>query len=213
MLKIGNEAEGTKTLCCGPCRSAPIIGRLRTTKTGFVPGELINFNASLRNQSNKPIKVCAVKLIQYLSFTARHFSEKTKSEFRDVAVIYCPQPIGPNDFYEWNGLLQIPPVCSTLNNMTSVVRNIQIEYFLSLYFDVTTFSMSTNLKVPIVIGTVPLSTEDNQMRENGLPTYENCMYGPCEAQTPPADNPYSKGEILDNDENTFKPIYPYFKFN
>lgn len=209
VFKLGHEAEAQKTLCCWPCESDPIIGRLKTNKTGYVPGEFIRFQAALHNQSHKPIKICAVKLIQQMRF---HATTKTRSEVRDVALVYCPQPINAGEFYDWSGSLQIPPICSTLNHLTSVCRNIEIEYSLSLYFDVTTFSFSTNIQVPIVVGTVPMQSEDRVQNDVALPSYESCMYGACESRMP-SEETGRKGEILNSDENTFKPIYPYFKFD
>ena len=177
-----------------------------------MPGEFIKFQASLHNQSNKPIKICAVKLIQRMRFHANHLSTKSRSEVRDVALVYCPQSIGANDFYDWSGALQIPPVCSTLNQQTTVCRNIEVEYTLSLYFDVTTFSFSTNIQVPIVVGTVPLQREDRGESDVALPSYESCMYGTCEMEVV-NDESGRKGEVLNSDENTFKPVYPYFKLD
>ena len=193
-LRLGNEAEGQKTVCCWPCKSDPITGKLKTTKTGYVPGEFIKFEASLHNQYLKPIKICAVKLTQNMRFYAQG---STKFGNRDLELVYCPQLIGAGDFYEWSGSIQIPPVCSNLTRETSVCSNIEVWYTLALYFDAGTFSFRTMIAVPIVIGTVPMQSETGIQTEACLPSYASCMYA----------------STVDSDGWVFRPIYPYFKLD
>ena len=60
-----NEVEVTdhKVLCCLCCASNPIIATVKLPRTGYVPGEMINFDAEIENRSNTVMKRSVVKLI------------------------------------------------------------------------------------------------------------------------------------------------------
>ncbi len=136
---------------------------------------------------------------------------KTKTETRDVAELLCPNKVDARDFYTWNGKIQIPPICPSLNQFTSACRIIEIEYYIDLYFDVNTMSFSSDILIPITIGTVPLN--NGNTTNSLLPSYESCMYGAGDFHMPNEDSNEKKGKVINSDESSFVPVYPYYKFD
>ena len=45
------HAQDSKTLCCLCCKSGPIEADFHIEKMGFVPGEYLNFNANVENNT------------------------------------------------------------------------------------------------------------------------------------------------------------------
>lgn len=166
------------------------------------------FKAVINNQSNKPIKSVVVKLVQTLRF---HATSKTRTDTRDVVSLQCPNKVGARDFYTWNGRIKIPPVCPSLNKQTNMCKIIEIDYYIDLHVDVSTMSVSRDILIPLTIGTVPL--QDPSRPEASAPTYESCMYGAGEYQVPLEDSNGRKGEMLNSDEASFAPVYPFYKFD
>lgn len=178
---------------------------------GFVPGESIRFKVTIDNQSNRQINLVAVKLLQHLEF---HATRKSKSDRREVAILHYGNQIGSKENQTWDGSLRIPPVCNTLNTCTTTCSIIELNYYLSLYFDVSTMSMSKDFMVPVRIGTVPIRENNivDSIIEDPVPSYESCIYGRNSTVMPSEDNG-RKGEILNSDETSFAPMYTYYKFD
>ena len=173
---------------------------------GFVCGELILFNAVVDNRSNKSVTM-STRLIQNLRF---HTRSKTKSCKRVIGETTYPGRVEPRTNVTWKGALIIPPVCQSSN---ASCRIIEITYTIDFNFSSNGVSISTDLLVPITIGTIPLRSveamSDDMNASNLPPSYEACMFGPNPNQMPPDYE--DKREIIESDDASFRPMYPYYK--
>ncbi|CAF0782805.1 unnamed protein product [Brachionus calyciflorus] len=195
-----------KTLCCGPCSSKPITVTFSVSKIGHVPGEPILFNVSVVNQTRKEIKQMKVTLMQNLRFEAK---SRVRNCTRKVASMEFPNKVGIKTTEKWNNLpILIPSVSpSTMGNS----RLIDVSYELFLNFDATGVSTSTDLNVPIVIGTIPLR-KGNKIGNTDLPfLLEECVFEPDPIQIKENEQKQKRREVFETDANTFKPLYPYYK--
>lgn len=191
--------SGEKVVCCGLCKSDPITVDFSVLKQGYVPGECIVFNANIDNKSNRDVKDVAVDLYQLIHF---HATTKTYTERRSVAKIKYPNSIAAQAQAKWdNSVLLIPSVCSSSNGTCKIIV---VEYQLVLKFSVSG-AMSKELKIPITIGTVPLSYEPL----NYPFTYEGDTLAPNTLFDNAKEE--DKGEIVDTNNNVYKPVYPYYK--
>ncbi len=221
-------ASETKILCCGPCKSDPIIATFQVMKQGFVPGETLVFSATIDNKSNKEIKELKVTLRQNIRF---HATSKTKSTYRDVSVLRYPNKISQRSIEHWNNVtVQIPPIVSSSNG---TCRIINVSYSIILNFDASGVAISKDVPIPITIGTIPLYDSNpntnqilmNQNNNNNFnispannnyngvpppPTYQECMFDRDASSSLKPDENELKGEIIQSDANIFKPIYPYY---
>jgi hypothetical protein len=128
-----------------------------------------------------------------------------------LASLECSNKIGARDLYTWNGIIKTPPVCPSLNKQTNMCKNIEIDYYIALNVDVGTMYSSRDILIPLTIGTVPL--QDPSRPEASGPLYESCMYGAGDYQVPFEDSNGRKGEMLNSDEASFAPVYPFYKFD
>ena len=170
---------------------------------GFVPGEQICFDLVVDNKSNRDIKAPTASLVQVVRLQA---TTKSKTTHRKVTTLELPKRIEERTCENFDNMkLLVPPVCSSSFGTS---RIIDISYYFDLNFDAAGPSVSTDLNVPIVIGTVPLASDDN----NRQSTYSNLTY---EASIFDANQfkqeLIDKGEIMQSDADTYRPFYPYYK--
>lgn len=192
----------TKILCCGCCSSDPITVTFSTLKTGFVPGEIIVSNVNIDNRSNREVKKITLKLVQELNFTgsSRELIVKTtkvRKCFRNIVEMNFTQIVPPktNQNLEGNTRIIIPSIAASSNGISKIIV---INYLLVFTFKCSG-SLSKDISIPITIGTIPFET-------TYIPSYEECF----NEITPEIAEPV-KGEIIESDLSTFKPLYPYYK--
>lgn len=78
MYKRPAESQNFKYLCCWCCKSGPITGIIRTSKSGYVAGESVVFDFVIQNHSRR---VCGV--------TALFVKVSSKVKFQPAS-IHCP---------------------------------------------------------------------------------------------------------------------------
>ena len=207
-------------MCCGPCQTLPIISKFLVKKSmeylslfnkiaqiifnlyfkaGYVAGEPILFNVDIENQSRREVKDLKLKLIQRIKLKT---TRKTKMCLRTIAVLNHSKTIEGKSNEKWNGSLTIPSVCSSSKG----VSLIDINYLLVFSFSARGSSNLTDMTIPISIGTVPF-THENQKSST---SYENCLFGTTE-KSQLNINKNMKGDMMESDYNSFKPQYQYFK--
>ena len=98
------------------------------TKLGcYVPGENIDFKASIENKSSRELKHLTVDLIQNLKF---HASGETRKCSRKVAQVTYQSKIPSRSSENWtNGCLPIPAVCPSSNNTCKII---EISYIIKI---------------------------------------------------------------------------------
>ena len=105
----GNSRDH-KRLCCLCCKSGPISAVIATNRSGYVPGEMIGFNAEVENLSNREMNKSTLKLVEIVKYKA---TSKTKTVERTVAKLRRG-PIGPGTSDFWEGVtMRIPAVPPT----------------------------------------------------------------------------------------------------
>lgn len=149
--KQAGHIRDYKTLCCLCCKSGPISAVITTNRTGYVPGELIGFNAEVDNQANKEMTGSFLNLVEVVTFkTAR----KNKTEKRVVAEIRRGR-IGPGSSDYWEGvLMRVPALPPT--NLAGTCNIIDVQYKLDFHVDPSGMSFDLVVSLPITIGTIPL---------------------------------------------------------
>jgi hypothetical protein len=147
-----------------------------------------------------------LELIEQIRF---HSTRKTKLCTRVVAMINFPRKLGPQDVYEWTHRetpLVVPPVASTSNGTCKII---DISYLLNLNFDASGISVSTDMRIPLVIGTIPMRDQNqSQNDENKLSTQFKYLASIFESTGDYEEE--IKGEVVESDRNNFKPFYPYY---
>lgn len=144
-----------------------------------------------------------VNLVQTVIF---HSTAKKRTCRRNVALVKFPGKIGARSEESWeNVALIVPPVCSS--SVSESCRIIKISYYLHLCIDAGGFSISKELSLPVLIGTIPLP----DMAYHLSPTYQESIFTPSSTKIM-SDYDYDpKAEMFESDINTFKPHYPYYK--
>ena len=119
-----------------------------------MPGEEIIFNIKINNQSTKKVNHLHIDLLQKIRF----FANCGKSTMRSVAVaaLQFPNPVNPKSIESFEGRLVVPSVSTSSSNLCRI-----INVFYELIFTFGASGLSTNeyLAIPIVIGSIPLSSE------------------------------------------------------
>jgi hypothetical protein len=175
--KQAGHSRDYKTLCCLCCKSGPISAVITTNRTGYVPGELIGFNAEVDNQANKEMTGSFLNLVEVVTFkTAR----KNKTERRVVAEIRRGR-IGPGTSDYWEGvMMRVPALPPT--NLAGTCNIIDVQYKLDFHVDPSGMSFDLVVSLPLTIGTIPL--------QEYFPTLAPPPPYPCMEQNLP---PYAAG--------------------
>lgn len=124
------------------------------SKTGWVPGEKIQFSVRIKNMSTRQLGTPTVCLNQQFILMA---TQKTKKVSRAISCTILSRTVDKNRTEEFNDIeLVVPPrVCpSTL----SASRIMQVSYFVDLSINKNGGVRRSDLKIPVVIGTVPLKS-------------------------------------------------------
>ncbi|XP_061173307.1 arrestin domain-containing protein 17-like [Saccostrea echinata] len=142
------EIQNFKYVCCWCCKSGPITGILRTSKTGYVSGEPVVFDITIQNRSRR---VCGVSVV-FLKETIYHakgekkvcVSEIKKSQYEDV----MPGEIQTWDDEEFD-VPSVPPPC------LEGCKLITIDHYLKLVIDPAGPAFHLTVPLKLIIGSIP----------------------------------------------------------
>lgn len=162
---------------------------------GYVCGEAIYFDVSIDNKTKKQIKEMKVSLIQVIKLKA---SGKVKTSMRAVALLKNTKTVHQLSSTSWASQLFIPPVCASSTGLSKIV---DISY-LALFNYVTDDSDTAFLKIPVEIGTIPMNEGNKFKYSHEISPFDSTNIRPMSDL---------KGEVIENDKNTFKPYYPFYK--
>ncbi|XP_030831183.1 arrestin domain-containing protein 3 [Strongylocentrotus purpuratus] len=144
-----------KTVCCLCCASGPIVLKGMIDKRGYVPGEYIFISLDLNNNSSRRIIDITAKLQQRGHFTAqRHGTGRThtRQAVKTVAELKLAgcEAMGSVNYDRLKMLIPPIPPCAYEN-----CPNIKLEYYVEIEGDVAGTPMDAEVKLPLVIGTIP----------------------------------------------------------
>ena len=122
-----------------------------TFRTGYVPGEIIGFNAEIDNQSNRDMRSSKLSLIKHVTYVTR---KKNKYVSRIIAQTKHGR-VSAGDSDLWEGVvMKIPAVPPT--NLAGVCNVIKVRYTLELCVVPNGPAFDLEVQLPVTIGTVPL---------------------------------------------------------
>lgn len=161
-LNVATVRENMKQFSCGPCRSAPMIMTVCIPMTGYVPGQLIMVTVDVMNKSKKDISEVKIKLRRQVKYVGQSPSERSKS-VQCTLVKYQCSGVDRNRSVGYERRLLLPP-----EPPSRVTGIIQIEYFVEVTAKVPGMYASPRVKIPIMIGTVPLTNLDKSQTRSSV---------------------------------------------
>ncbi|RMZ97900.1 arrestin domain-containing 3-like [Brachionus plicatilis] len=189
-----------KVLCCGPCSSKPISVSFIVLKTGFVPGEHIYFDVEVENRTKREVKKIKVVLMQNLTFQAK---KRFHNCTRKVTSMEFRQKIDAKKTEVFKNMkMLIPSISPSTMGCSSLI---DVSYELFLNFDATGLSVSSDLNIPIQIGTMPVRKA--KMPSNLKFEFEECVFEPNLVEI----KQNKQKQIFESNANVFKPKYPFYK--
>lgn len=150
-LNVATVQETMKQYRCRLCRSGPLIMTVSIPMIGYVSGQLILVTVEVMNKSGRDISEIKIKLRRQINYISQTPNEWIKSVFNTLAKYQC-SGVGRNRSAGYVRRLLIPP--ESPSRSTSVIR---IEYFVEVVADMSDRRASERVRIPIVIGTVPLA--------------------------------------------------------
>lgn len=136
-----------------------IYASFRLHKSGFVPGEVVTFEAYINNTSSRDVIRNRIMLMQYLRLIGQKENiTKIREEKREMARLVIDKRVRGNTSKEVKSSepFILPQVCTTLDGLC---RIIDVKYALIFTFGVRG-SSNKELEIPITIGNVPLQNEN-----------------------------------------------------
>ncbi|XP_022333363.2 arrestin domain-containing protein 5-like [Crassostrea virginica] len=157
--KRSEEAEDVQTVGC--CKEYVRVN-LKTSKSGYVPGEIIQLEAAIDNQTQGVLNQAWVSLVMNTALRTKDKDLLTEEVIRNWPV----QEIPANSTSTLNDIeLVVPPLPSSGSRFCN---NIDIHYSLKLCVQLTSHSYCT-ASVDLLIGNVPLYGCHSNFREFNKP--------------------------------------------
>jgi hypothetical protein len=201
ILKIPSQMEVSRSFCCGPCKSGPLLVIGTIPQSGYVPGQMIFVTAEIVNSSNVEISHLTFSLKKNVIYYCQSPRVKSRREV-DTVIEKRVNGVAKHDSARFEQKLLIPSVPPT---NISYCRVIHITYniLIKLYTSGTHFN--PNLEIPITIGTVPLNmtlntiqaiSNPNEMPTNTYPHPNEIMPHPIQMPMPmPMPNTHIPREL------------------
>ena len=169
MLFSGHSRKH-KRLCCLCCKSGPITAVISSNRAGYVPGEMIGFNAEVENLSNRMMEVgfdnvktqtnhidifvqgSFLNLVEIVEYRA---AGEIRTEKRVVTKVERGEiPPGNSDY--WEGVtMRVPALPPT--NLGGNCSIIDVQYRLEFHVDPSGWAFDLVVKIPIIIGKTHLT--------------------------------------------------------
>ncbi|XP_059473871.1 arrestin domain-containing protein 17-like isoform X2 [Neocloeon triangulifer] len=216
--------QKSKKFCCWCCASNPVNIVLTLPTGGAVPGETLLPTLDIENNSRVYLSLITLKLVKSVTYKARGGNtKKVEVSIAEKNLGYVDS--GQSHTFEREAL-QIPPLPPSNLNNCSVI---DLEYYLEAHFSPSSFYCSFQVRLPVVVGTIPLSLNFAQYapavqnpplgwnfspsapHRDGSPnypdlpppTYEASVFG-ARSTVERTDNQFVFGE------KNFAPMYPVY---
>lgn len=144
--------ENSSHSCCWPCSKGKIVYTLKVQFGAYAPGQIVNYSLQISNQSMDDTEGYVLEFSQKITFNARtpHHKERhtTKVLVSKRLTDTCLRL--SNRMFEGDFLIPaIPPT----TDKSSIIC---VEYYLKITVQLPCCKPNTDLKVPLVIGTIPI---------------------------------------------------------
>ncbi|CRK98596.1 CLUMA_CG012194, isoform A [Clunio marinus] len=231
-LRIPTKVEKIDTFFCGFCKTAPVYMAASIPMSGFVPGQNIPVCIEINNESRiaiDDVKVSLKKLVCYHSQTPKM---KTKEEIISVKEIRSGE-VRKRSKGKFDQRFAIPPLPPSNTNYCRVIN---VSYEIHVTAKVSGLHVNPVLKLPITLGTVPLSSPQNNLNVSqqssstpsptgNLLTFSDILHPQSNTQEtnrelpPPSYHEAMGSAVQLNEEGehsmgtrTFNPMYPVYSF-
>lgn len=226
LLPIKMEAQ--KTFCCGICTSKPLLLSASIPMGGYVPGQAINVAIEVNNQSNTDVDYVKTTLKKIFTYHAQIPYTWTKQDVVTEVEGRFIEGVKKRSRKSFNHQLFIPAVPPTNNQC----RVLTVAYQVQVKCKIKGPSSGPILIFPIIIGTVPLNSNQNAISLPGTTpsitemTYDQMLMTPSitgQSNPPPyTEAIFTQGsgnsgiELADAGEHTmgslrpFNPMYPVY---
>lgn len=147
------KLELEKAFCCFCCRSGPMAVITSIPQTGYVSGQILPITCEVDNASNVNLTAVKFELRKLVTF----HTNQPRSEKRESKVIIANLSVGPVNGSEsrtFTQQLEIPALPPT-NLLNCGI--IALDYDLHVECEVSGPHRNLTGKVPITLGTIPLS--------------------------------------------------------
>jgi len=148
--RVAGHAQDSKTLCCLCCKSGPIEADFHVEKCGFVPGEYLNFDANVENNSDKDLPGTQISIQQNVRFIAHTKSRTVNHDFCEVD---WKDEIDDGEDFKKTSYIQVPALPPSNLRFCNII---DIDYVVQFKVRVPMGSFDMRLQIPIIVGTIPL---------------------------------------------------------
>ena len=149
--RTAGSSSRQKKLGCFCWRSGNISASLNTARTGYVSGEVIQFQAQVENLSSNDLDSVFLSLVQEVTFKTCGGEMR---EDREVARLHWREKLLARSGDDWEGDLTLPPLPpSGLAGHCSII---DLQYRLDLQVNPAGRSAPLVVSLPIILGTRPL---------------------------------------------------------
>lgn len=188
-LRFPVKMEELKSFCTFSCGKQEAYLSASIAQGGFVPNEEIKVLCTINNKTNVPFE--GVTFTLQRKITATVTMPMTKSRQNKTNVVERVYPIEPktNTTTEITGVLTVP-VCPVSSNFAAYIHT---DYFVKAEFRVVGCHSNVTLRLPVQIGTMPLSSAPSLI--NQVPLAPMPAVQLSQLPTAPPDNSGEKEAI------------------
>ncbi|XP_045216627.2 arrestin domain-containing protein 3-like [Mercenaria mercenaria] len=154
--QAGASNSGQKRLCCLCCESDPISATVMVDRTGYVPGEYINFRAEVNNQSKRTMTCTKAKLVMEVTY---HATSKSRTVKHRITKLKHGELKGGDTDVWTNEKLHVPSVPPSFLRGCTII---DIKYYVTIVADPSGVGFDLEVPVEVVIGSIPLASVAEQ---------------------------------------------------
>lgn len=142
--------------------SDPLLMTASIPFTGYVPGQIINVNVEINNQSITRVNEVKVSLYKIINLTCQKPKQKTKLRYESTAEVSSESvPMTTKRTFDLK--IKVPSLAPNILNC----EVIDVKYMVEVKAKTSGLTSSPIIELPVVIGTVPL--HENQDFNENLP--------------------------------------------
>lgn len=158
------KEEQAKYFCCWCCRTGPLTLATTIPRSGYLPGEKINFLVECDNTSRIDVLSVKVFLKEIQTFRSTTPKSNTKISEELVAEIEFDEGTKCHDSKNFKGELLVP------NEKVKNTKNctlIDVDYEIYVVAEVNKLHLDLENRIPITLGSIPFSATPSDVILSG----------------------------------------------